>query len=136
MAELRAYERDDPQSISKPMKYQLISQSMKDFRFANDDVEDYNKLLEKASVSYDNLIRLNLIETKVDLGEVPAYENFEKSSYMKEFTRDTCDSINDNTDSPFQLEYHYTWHIVKLTKYGISFCDIAMPSSNQSEQTP
>lgn len=133
IAELRTVKREytPNMKLKLPTTYHILKQSLKDFNFLN-NVDNYEQLLETAAVSYENLIRLNLIEDIIDLGDIPAYRDFKKSPYMDQFVNNAQETIKKNAnDENFTFELNYNWHVTKLTKYGITFCDIVMPKVPQ-----
>jgi len=116
-AELRAYEK------TKNTNYIIMSRSLRDFNYEV-GVESYEDMLSSINISYENLKRLNLLETE----QVPM-QNFTKSDYIECFAT-TCEAkFKEWGNDMFNFEVVYVWHLTKHTMFGKAFCDIVLPSS-------
>ena len=113
LAELHAYNEIKHIRLIpvKPPKYRIISKTLKDYGFVNQE-EEYEQVLELAHVSFDNLIRLNIIEVGEDISDAPTPRN---------------------DDNSFDFQVEKKSFKVRLTHFGISFCDIVMPQHKGNE---
>ena len=120
---------------SNLIEFSVFNKTMKDFCFPfNYTLDEYKGLLNRASISFENLLRLNLIASEEDITDLPARENFSKSIYMEDFVNSANAMLKTNTpDSLFNFELKYRWHLVTLTQFGVSFCNAVFPKSNDSE---
>lgn len=128
IAQLRDYKRLENLI---PMEYTLMKQSLKDFGFQNFNgtIDEYKQLLEQATVSIDNLTRLNLVTIREN---TPYRQDFAKSDYMKEFVKTLSSVEKSRTDEHFEAKIVHQWYLVRLTEFGISFCDIVLLSSSEA----
>ena len=126
VAELRRTKVDKtplrPIFTDTPSTYTIIQKSKKDFHFRNVSEDEYEKALIQAALSYENLLRLNLVQERRDINTKFGMNGREKSEYMKNFTK-----IGDSEIDGYEMEWAYEWYEVKLTDYGISFCDTVIP---------
>ena len=133
VAQLRHYKRLNGLHL---MEYTITKQTLKDFVFQdfNGTIDEYKHLLEQATLSLDNLTRLNLVTIREELSDTKYHQDFAKSMYMKDFVERI-----EGTGEPLQIDEHFEtkvdhqWCSVKLTEFGIFFCDIVLPVPDEAE---
>ena len=113
----------------------LLKCTRKDFGLQNEmTLSEYEKVLDNVSVALDNLTRLNLVVIEENFN-TDLHEQFRNSMYMESFLADANATIANTTieeeesDTYSKYEVKRRWYTVKLTKFGISFCDIVLPDA-------
>ncbi|MCL2400203.1 MAG: DUF4393 domain-containing protein [Defluviitaleaceae bacterium] len=138
VAQLRHYKKLQASLPLLPMEYQFTKQTLKDFMFQNFDgsIDAYKELLESATVSLDNLERLNLVIVREKYAkDTPHHKDFAKSNYMKDFVESVKDIVDKSqNDEHFESKVGYQWYSVKLTEFGISFCDIVLKKPDYADE--
>lgn len=89
------------------------------------DFVEASEYFNSLSVSLDNLLRLNLVEI-LEIGQIQQEPKY--TGYTEKIIESYNERIREDISSTYRYEIKHNWFIVKLTDFGLLFCNVALGS--------